>query len=177
MSASVRPESADIPPYYRRYVERVPDGDVVETLARQLDDTLDVIRRFTPDREEHRYAPDKWSVREVVGHLADSERVFALRALWIARAAEAEQPGFDENAWADVSNAGSRPLGDLVEELRSVRAATVSLLRGLEADAWSRRGTANGVGFTVRGLAWVTAGHELHTRAVLRERYLEAGEA
>ena len=171
-----RPDPADHPPYYRRYVERVPEGDVVDVLERQVEDTLALVGRFSPGREEHRYAPDKWSVRDVVGHVVDAERVFSLRLLWMAREAAAEQPGFEENDWAAVSNAGRRPLAELGEELRAVRTATVALLRGLDEAAWRRRGTANGVGFTVAALAHVIAGHELHHRAVLEERYLpEAG--
>ena len=167
-----RPDPADYPPYYRRYVERVPEGDVVDVLERQVEDTLTLVGRFSPGREEHRYAPDKWSVRDVVGHVVDAERVFALRLLWMAREAGAEQPCFEENDWAAVSNAGRRPLAELGAELRAVRAATVALLRGLDEAAWRRRGTACGVGFTVAALAHVIAGHELHHRAVLEERYL-----
>lgn len=172
MSPGRRPDPSEYPPYYQRYVDRVPGGDVIETLERQLDDTLDLVRRFAPRREQHRYAPDKWSVREVVGHVTDAERVFSLRMLWIARAAAADQPGFEEGDWAAVSNASRRRLSDLEAELRAVRASTVALLRGLDGRAWERRGTANGVAFTVRGLALVTAGHELHHRAILEERYL-----
>lgn len=166
-----RPEPAEYPPYYRRYVERVPEGDVADVLERQVEATLGLVARFSPDREEHRYAAGKWSVREVVGHVIDAERVFALRLLWIARGSAADQPGFDENAWAAVSNAGRRPLAELSDELRAVRRGTVALLRGLDDAAWARRGTANGVAFTVAALAHVVAGHELHHRAVLDERY------
>ncbi|MBW3534426.1 MAG: DinB family protein [Gemmatimonadetes bacterium] len=172
MTLSRTPHPSEYPPLYRRYVDRVPEGDVTDTLERQLDETLDLIRRFAPRREAYRYAPDKWSVRDVVGHVIDSERVFALRLLWIARAAAADQPGFEEEDWAAVSNASRRPLSDLEAELRAVRAATVALLRSLDSRAWERGGTANGVDFTVGGLAHVIAGHELHHRAILEERYL-----
>lgn len=168
---AVRPDPGAYAPYYRRYVERVPEGDVLRTLEGQLAATLAVVRAFQPGREEHRYAPDKWSVREVVGHAVDAERVFALRALWFARGAASEQPGYDENAWAQRSNAGARPLDDLVGEWRAVRGATLALFRGLDADAWGRSGRANGVDFTVGSLAWFIAGHELHHRAILGERY------
>ncbi len=169
-----RPDAATYPAFYHAYVERVPDGDLVATLERQVDDTVALVSRFSPGREELRYAPGKWSVREVVGHVTDSERVFALRALWAARGDPSPQPGFDEKAWAAASNAAGRPLAELTEEFRAVRRATVLLLRGLDADAWKRRLTANGTAISLAAVAWIMAGHELHHRAVLEERYLPA---
>jgi uncharacterized damage-inducible protein DinB len=169
-----RPEPTEHLPYYARYIALVPDGDVLGTLGRQIEDTLSALKGLSPERSQHRYAPGKWSVRQVVGHVADAERVFAYRALAFARGDQTELPGFDENTYAEASPAALRPLPDVLEDLAAVRRATVSLLRGLEPDAWSRSGVANGNPISVRALAWIVAGHERHHLQVLRERYLGA---
>ena len=169
-----RPSPSEHVAYYARYVERVPDGDVVDTLGRQIEDTLLALKGLPPERARHRYAEGKWSVSQVVGHLADAERVFAYRTLAFARGDRTELPGFDENAYAESSPAAQRTLPDVLEDLLSVRRATVCLLRALEPEAWSRSGVANGDPISVRALAWIMAGHERHHLAVLRERYLVA---
>ena len=169
-----RPEPAEHAPYYSRYIQLVPDGRIVETLAAQIEDTLAVLTSLTPDQALHRYAPDKWTVQQVVGHVTDSERVFAYRALAFARGETNELPGFDENAYAAASPAGSVPLADVLDDFVGVRRATLSLLRNLSPEALSRRGVANGNAISVRALAWVIAGHERHHLSVLRQRYLKA---
>ena len=173
---STRPADGEFAEYYGRYVGLVPDGDIAGTLARQFDVTRSLLDPVPPDREEYRYAEGKWSVREVVGHLVDTERVFALRALWVARAADGEQPGMEQDDWAATANAAARPLPDLVEEWAALRRSNVLMFRGFAAPAWLRRGRASGVEFTARALAWIVAGHELHHRAGLRRDYgLENG--
>ena len=167
-----RPGADEYAPYYGRYVDRVPDGDIRDVLARQLDEALAFFRALPPEMGDHRYAPEKWSVKEVVGHVADAERIFAYRALRIARADETPLPGFEENPYVANASFGDRTLESLVDEWADVRRATLSLLRGLPAEAWTRRGTASGFGVSVRGLAGIVAGHLEHHLDILRTRYL-----
>ena len=169
---SRRPAAEEHAPYYRTYLTHVPDGDVLVTLDREAEHLLQTLRSVPPDRERHAYAAGKWTIRELVGHVIDAERVFAHRALWFARAASTSLPGFEENDWARTSNANDRPLAALGEELVAVRRASVALLRSLDAATLDRRGAANGVEFTVRAVAWILAGHAMHHRRVLEERYL-----
>lgn len=168
---ALRPAADEHAPYYSRYIELVPEGDVTETLERQLADDLRRLAPLTPEQAHHRYAPGKWSVLQVIGHVADSERVFAYRALSFARGDASELPGFEEGAWADAAGADALALSTVLEDLASVRRATLSLLHGLTPAAWARRGIANRATTSVRALAWTIAGHERHHLAVLRERY------
>jgi len=170
-----RPDPGEHVPYYAPYVQLVPDGDVLATLAAQIGETVSLLDGLAAERAAHRYAPGKWSLRQVVGHVADAERVFAYRALAFARGDRGELPGFDENAYAEASPSVERPLAEAVADLAAVRGATLSLFRALAPEAWSRRGVANGNPITVRALAWIIAGHERHHVGVLRERYLERG--
>jgi hypothetical protein len=140
-------------------------------LESQLADTLALLRRVPRDREDFAYADGKWSVKEVVGHLSDSERVFAYRALRFARNDPTELASFDENAWVANADFGRRGLADLVEEFDAVRHATIRLAKSLNADELARRGTANGNGVSVRALFYIIAGHERHHVGLLRERY------
>jgi uncharacterized damage-inducible protein DinB len=172
MAYDSRPGADEYDVYYARYVERVPDGDIVAILATQIEDTVALLRELNEQQAGFRYAEGKWSVKEVVGHMSDTERVFAYRALRIARRDNTLLAGFDENAWAAASPADARPLPSLIAELGAVRAGTVSLLAGLAPDDWTRRGRANDREVSVRALAWITAGHELHHRAILAERYV-----
>lgn len=167
-----RPAAGTFPEYYGRYVARVPDGDVAALLATQLDDTVALLSGLSEEEALRRYAPGKWSIKEVIGHVSDTERVFAYRLLRFARGDATPLPGFDENAYAPAGRFDDRPLADLLAELRSVRAATVSLVRGLPAAALDREGEASGAMFRAAALPWIIAGHELHHRAILRERYL-----
>ncbi|NLG61183.1 MAG: DinB family protein [Candidatus Cloacimonetes bacterium] len=168
---SVRPARGEYDEYYDKYVRRVPDGDITETLVRQVVATIDPLRALDDARANHAYAPGKWTVKEVIGHLCDAERVFTHRALRFGRGDATPLPGFDENAYVPAGQFGERTLNDLLDELLSVRAATVALFRHLPPAAWTRTGTANGVEVSVRALAWISAGHELHHRALLEERY------
>ena len=157
---------------YARYVTRLPAGvDVLELLASQQASTRARFAAVPADRAGYRYAPGKWTVREVVMHLSDVERIMAYRALRVARGDATPLPGFDENAYAPLSNAEALPLSALAEEWGDVRRATLSLFRHFPAEAWTRRGTASGAPVSVRSLAWIIAGHEQHHLAVLAERY------
>ena len=167
-----RPAAADCHEYYHRYIDLVPDGDITTTLADQWRVTEALLDSIPTDKEEYRYAPDKWSVREVVGHLIDSERTFAYRALWIARAAEGSLPSMEQDDWAAVSPAHRRQLSRLVKEWDAVRASSIYLFRSFGEQAWTRVGTASDLQFTVRALPWIVAGHELHHRMLLERDYL-----
>lgn|SRR5512142_2127446 len=165
-----RPGADEHSAYYGKYIERVPDGDLVALLREQIVETSALLRRAR-GQGDHAYAPGKWTVKQVVGHLADVERVMAYRALWIARNDRTPLPGFDENAWVDNAKFASRTVDDLVEEYEVVRASTVQLARHLDAEEFARLGTSNGHPMSVRALFYIIAGHERHHAALFRERY------
>jgi hypothetical protein len=169
---ATRPDAGEYAPYYQRYIERVGDGDVVRALAGQIGETLAFLEAIPESRAGHRYAEGKWSIREVVGHLCDTERIFAYRALRFARGDQTPLPGFDENAYVANARLDDRPLASLADDLDAVRRATVALFDGLFPEEWLRRGPANGVSMSVRSLAWIAAGHERHHVEILRTRYL-----
>lgn len=166
-----RPAESEYKPAYAGYIGKVPDGDLLKILAGQLESTTATLAKVPQEKEQYRYGPDKWTVTEVVGHLADAERVFAYRALRFARADEAPVPGFDENSWAQHAGYGRRRLADVAAEFRAARQSTLALLRGLEGDAFLRSGVANNSPITVRALAYVIAGHERHHMQILKDRY------
>ena len=168
---SRRPERTECDEYSHRYISLVPDGDVVATLEREFPVTIAMLETVPAARETWSYAPGKWTFREAVGHLTDMERVFGLRALWIARDPATPLPSFEQEIWAASSNARKRPLADQLEEWKTVRAASLTMIRGFPAEAMGRVGTASGLEFTVRSLVWMIAGHELHHRKIFRERY------
>lgn len=169
---TTRPDASEYAPYYGTYVGHVSGGDIVETLSTQLDATLTLVRDLSDEAAGARYAPGKWSVREVIGHLIDAERVFTYRAMRFARADETALASFDENAYVANASFDDRPLGSLADEFEAVRRATVLLFGAMNATEWMRRGSASNSIMTVRSLAWVTAGHELHHLGILRTRYL-----
>jgi hypothetical protein len=174
MAYAQRPDRNEYLEYYHKYVSRVPDGDIIAILATQLEDTLTLLRDVSDERALHAYAPGKWTIKEVVGHMSDVERVMSYRALRFARGDATSLPGFDENSWAPAGEFNARPVASLVAELASVRRSTIALLAGLPAAAWTRAGAANNAQVTVRALAWIIAGHELHHRELIATRYLAA---
>lgn len=171
-----RPEPDEYNPYYLTYIGKIPDAPIFDTLERQLGGTLELLAGLDDERACHRYAPDKWSVKEVVGHVIDTERVFAYRALSFARRAPDPLPGMEQNEWAAAAPHHRRPFESILDELRAVRRATWTLFSGLGDEAAGLSGMASGFSFTVRSLAWIIAGHELHHRQVLAERYLGGRE-
>lgn len=167
-----RPNADEHSPYYAKYITQVPEGDLVSMLREQLMETAALLRGVG-DRADYAYAPGKWTIKEVVGHVSDVERVMSYRALRIARNDKTNLPGFDENAFVANASFGRRTVDDLVEELQVVRAATIHLAKHLDADELARRGTANGHEISVRALFYIIAGHERHHVALLRDRYLK----
>jgi uncharacterized damage-inducible protein DinB len=166
-----RPQANEYAPYYERYVSQVEGEDILGILDRQRRQTMLLLSGRNEDDGNFRYAPGKWSAKEVLGHLCDTERVFAYRALRIARGDTTPMEGFEQDDYVRNGPFASSSIEDLVEEFIAVRRATLSLLRNLDEAAWMRRGIANKNEVTVRGLAYIIAGHELHHRGILREKY------
>ena len=167
-----RPGPGECDAYYDRYIGRVPDGDLLDTLGQGVAETRSALAGLSVERETFRYEPGKWSVREVIGHILDSERPFAYRALAFARRDPAPYPSFEQEEYAAASNAHERPLADLLAEFAAVRDANVRMFSGFGDEVWDQRGVASGYEFTVRSLPYIIAGHEIWHRGVLRERYL-----
>ncbi len=167
-----RPSADEFPSFYANYVAQVPDGDVVETLIGSAEIAAALLHNVSDDIASRAYAEKKWTLKEVLLHCADAERIFAYRALRLARGDETPLPGWDETAYAPHSGANSRALDSIVDEFESVRESTITLFLGLPEEAWSRAGMANGRPVTVRAIAWITAGHLLHHLKVIEERYL-----
>jgi uncharacterized damage-inducible protein DinB len=165
------PDPAEYAPFYASYVGNVTEDDVVAALEAQARATAELLARVDEEKAAHRYAPEKWSVKQIVGHVTDGERVFAYRALAIARGDQNSLPGFDENDYMRNVDFDRRSLRELAEEYAAARAATLAMFRGFSDEAWQRRGTANNAGVTVRALAHIVLGHERHHLKVLRERY------
>jgi hypothetical protein len=164
------PATSEYAEHYHQYIERVTD-DPIDAMAQQIEVTMALLGPLSNDRALYRYAPDKWSIKEVVGHLADVERVMAYRALRIGRGDTTPLPSFDENAYTPAGRFDRRPLTDLLAELRVVRAASLALFRTFDDEAWVRRGTASGHTMSVRALACIIPGHERHHDALFRTRY------
>jgi hypothetical protein len=171
-SAFVRPAPGEAAPYYDRYISLVPGNDVLAALHDQRRQALLFLSGLTEAQGDLRYAPDKWSLKEVLGHLNDTERIMSYRALRIARGDTTPIEGYEQDDYIRNSPFARRPIEDLIEDYIAVRRATISLFRNLDEPAWTRRGTANHNEVTVRALAYIVAGHELHHRKILEEKYL-----
>ncbi len=171
MTAIGRPGEGEFAPYFERYVSLVGGEDILTVLGEQAASVRGTLSAVPESLAGFRYAPGKWSIREVVGHLADSERVVAYRALAFARGEKAPLPAFDENEYARAAAHDSLPMDELCDEFATVRAATMHLLQHLPADAWTRTGVASGHPVSVRALAYIMAGHVAHHMAILHERY------
>jgi hypothetical protein len=169
IEAPARDEAA---PYYFRYIDRVPAGDVVLRLHTQLDETAAFFSGISEEKSLHRYEPGKWSIRQIVNHVNDTERVFLSRALWFARGFDSALPSFEEQVSAAHAGADDVPWAGHLEEFRGVRQASVAFFRNLPAEAWTRSGIASDNRFTVKALAYITAGHLDHHASIIRERYL-----
>lgn len=170
-----RPLETEYAPFYQGYVAQVTEDDILPAMRSQID-ALDVLLdRVPPERETYAYAEGKWSVREIIGHLIDGERVFGYRALCIARGETQNLPSFDENEYMVSAPYDRIELEDLLSEFRLVRLSNIAMMRNFNDDAWTRVGTANGTPVSVRALAFVMVGHVRHHMGVLRERYQVAG--
>jgi uncharacterized damage-inducible protein DinB len=168
-----RPGDDEYLGYYGRYISLVPEGDILATLAAQNQASLALLRGLSESQGGYRYAPEKWSIKELIAHLTDAERIFAHRALRFARADETPLPGFEENDYVRNGAFDEFALADIITAFEDVRRATLSMLKLMSAEASKRRGRANNAEVSVRALAYMIAGHELHHMHILRTRYLE----
>lgn len=166
------PERTEAPPYYFKYIDRISGYDVVEELANQRDDALELFSGISEEASLHRYAPEKWSIRQVLNHVNDTERVFLFRAFWFARGFDTSLPSYDQEVATSMARADEIPWSRNVEEFEGIRRTTLDFFANLPADAWTRSGIASDNPFTVRALAFIIAGHAAHHVALLREKYL-----
>ena len=167
-----RPESNEYAAFFAVYIDKVPAGDLLDLLEQQLEGTISLVRNLTETELSYRYAPDKWSIKQILGHMADTERILSYRLLRVARGDRTALPGFDEDAFVAGASFDSDSLEDLIVGYSVVRAATLSLLKALKPEAYLRIGIVNNHDISSRALAYVISGHELHHRKVLIERYL-----
>lgn len=170
-----RLSSSEYASYYEKYVSLVPDGNICDILQNQMQATIGLLRGVSAEQADARYAPGKWSVKELVGHVIDAERIFAYRALRFARGDENPLSGFEQDPYVQNGNFANRTMQDMVEEYEHVRRGNVLLFRSFDETAWNRRGVASDNPVSVRALAYIMAGHELHHMQILRTRYLGSG--
>lgn len=168
---TTRPESTEYAPYYEKYVSLVPEAEILGVLESQLSEIKSLISAVPADREQHRYGEGKWSVRDVLGHLTDGERIFGWRAFCFSRGEKAPLPSFDENDYVAESGYDRQSLAVLLEEFETVRRSNLAFLRQLDAARWVRTGTASGKPVSVRALAYMMVGHVRHHVSILRQRY------
>jgi uncharacterized damage-inducible protein DinB len=166
------PERTEAAPYYFTYIDRIANDDIIGVLESQLEETLVFMRGISEEKSLHRYAADKWSIRQVLNHLSDTERMFVFRAFWFARGFDSPLPSFDQNICAGTAEADNVSWASHIQEFRGVRLSTLDFFRNLPAAAWMRKGIASEKSFTVRALAYLAAGHLAHHTTILRERYL-----
>jgi hypothetical protein len=172
MKNAGRPQTGEFASDYQRYIDLATEDDVVAALDAQSHETAKLLGGISEQQAAYRYEPDKWSVKQIVGHMIDGERIFAYRALCIARGDTTPLPGFEQDPYVANAASDDRPIADLAEEFATVRKANVMMLRALPEEAWSRVGTASDNSITVRALAFGILGHERHHVRILRERYL-----
>jgi hypothetical protein len=167
-----RPLETEYAAYYQGYVDQVTEGDIMQVLRSELDDLDVLLGRVPAEKETYAYAEGKWTIREIVGHLIDGERVFGYRALCIARGEKQNLPGFDQNDYMLTAPYNAIELEDLLSEMRLVRLSNIAMFRSLDEEGWNRAGMANGNEVTVRAIAFIMGGHVRHHMNVLKERYL-----
>jgi DinB superfamily len=167
-----RPTPSDYPAFYETYVSLVQNSDPIAQLEQQLEDTLNLLRGISETESQMRYAPDKWSLKQVLGHMIDTERVFSYRALWFARGDQTPLPGFDQNEFMENSRFDALVWTDLIGEFEFMRRANLLAFKSFDEAAWNRAGSASGGRFTTRAKIYAIAGHELHHVRIIREKYL-----
>ncbi len=172
MKNAGRPQPGEFATYYQRYVDLAGEDDIVAALDAQSHETTRLLQGVSEQQASYRYAPDKWSVKQLLGHVIDGERIFAYRALCIARGETTPLPGFEQEPYVVNGAFDERPIADLVDELATVRRANVIMLRALSEEAWRRIGTASDNSISTRALAFIMLGHERHHLRILREKYL-----
>ena len=174
MITTTVPDRTEAAEYYFTYINQVPSGDICAILEEQIPETVALLGRIPEEQSLARYAADKWTIRQVVNHVNDAERLFVFRAMWFARGFDTELPSFDQDVAVSTAGADDRTLARHLEEFQAIRSASLTFFRGLPDEAWGRRGVASGHPFTVRALAFITAGHLRHHARILQERYIPA---
>ncbi|MCI0451934.1 MAG: DinB family protein [Candidatus Latescibacteria bacterium] len=169
---TMRPQASEYNAYYGGYIEQVPEGDILSILRSQIVESTMLLERAKPERVEYRYAPGKWTLHEVVGHVVDMEWVFTVRALSFARGMEAPMPGVEQEDFVKVANFAPQSWPALIAQWRALRAANTILFETFDDAAWTRKGIASDNPVSVRALAYIVAGHERHHMGIIRERYL-----
>lgn len=167
-----RPQHTEAADYYFRYIDLVTNDDIVPAMETQMGEMLEFLSGISEEQSLHSYEPGKWTIRELLNHVNDGERVFAGRAFWFARGFNDPLPSFDQDISVQMAHANNTSWTDLVEEFKYVRLGTLSLLKSLPAEAWDRTGVASDNPVSVRALAYIIAGHVAHHRRVLEEKYL-----
>jgi hypothetical protein len=167
-----RPQPAEYDEYYQKYVSLVPEEEIIPALGNQIEELRQLFEGFAEERGTFAYADGKWTVKEVLSHVIDGERMFAYRCFRIARGDKTPIEGFEQDGYIENSHANRRPIAELIEEFTLLRKANVMFFRNLESDDWTRTGTANNVEISVRSLAWIMVGHVRHHAAILEGRYL-----
>ena len=169
-----RPQHTEAAPYYFKYIDLISSEDIVPTIESQMRETLQFLSGISEEQSLHSYAPGKWTIREVLNHVNDGERLFSGRAFWFARGFTDPLPSFDQEVAVQMAHANNTSWAELVEEFKNLRLGTISLLKNLPEEAWSRSGVASDSPVTVRAVAYIIAGHVAHHTRVLRENYLSA---
>jgi len=167
-----KPDLNTLPDFHKRYVEHVKDYDVLDALKISSKETLDLVRSISEEKGDHRYAPGKWSIKELLCHMMDTERILAYRALRFARNDKTNLPGFEENNYAPEANAQNRKIKDIIDEMDRLRKTSIDLFVNFTPEMLKRKGLANGLELSVINLGYIISGHESHHRKILRERYL-----
>jgi hypothetical protein len=167
-----RPTATEAAPYYFNYIDRIQDQNILHALEAQLDEVMPVLHRISEEKSLHRYAPDKWSIRQMWNHVNDAERIFLFRALWFARGLPGALPSFEQDIAVAAANCDGFCWKNYVEEFHEIRVATIGFFRNMPEEAWMRTGVASEKSFTVRACAYIVAGHVAHHMTVLREKYL-----
>jgi hypothetical protein len=167
-----RPSANEAAPYYFNYIDRIPDQDILHALEAQMDEVLPLLHRISEEKSLHRYASDKWSIRQMWNHVNDAERIFLFRALWFARGLPGALPSFEQDIAVSAANCDGFCWKNYVEEFQEIRMATIGFFRNMPEEAWLRAGIASDKSFTVRACAYIVAGHVAHHVGVLKEKYL-----
>ncbi|PWW28849.1 DinB family protein [Cytobacillus oceanisediminis] len=169
-----KPDLNEYAPYYKGYVNSVPDGELLQILEQQVKETANLLKDLSNEQTHFRYAPEKWTIKEVIGHITDTERIMGYRLLCISRGEKVMLPGYDDNVYVKKGNFNRFSIQELLEQLAIVRQNTVTLLKSLDNETLLQRGNANGTEVTARAIAYIIAGHELHHRNLIKDRYMSS---
>jgi uncharacterized damage-inducible protein DinB len=168
-----RPTESEYPNYYQPYVKLVPDGELVQILQENLLAVVKLFKGISEEEALHRYAPGKWSVKEVLGHIIDTERIMSYRLMRVARGDQTPLAGFNETDYVQAAQTNSLSMEAILEDFKATRNASITLIQNTPAEAWTNKGNANGMEITTRAIAYIIAGHEMHHRKIVEERYLK----